>query len=239
MTDGAGLLAAILANPDDDAPRLIYADVIEESDPERAEFIRVQIELSHCRDGRESCPPDSRCGRCYGCVRRERQQELWLSLRMAIWKSLPASMPPAIRSEAVNQGTISAGQDAIIRRGFVESVGCVAADWITHGDAICAAHPVTEVRLTTVPGLQGVPPSHPRAGCLSGDTHYWSLRDIADAAAIDNDETTGAVTYANSVWIRGLCKLRWPSVRTWHLPPEPLRAERWRVWTYCDITRKD
>src|SRR5688572_30204356 len=42
---------AILANicdyPDDDALRLIYADWLEEHDqPERAEFIRAQIELS-------------------------------------------------------------------------------------------------------------------------------------------------------------------------------------------------
>src|SRR4051794_28757608 len=44
-----GLLADILENPDDDAPRLIYADWLDEhardeSDRARAEFIRLQIE---------------------------------------------------------------------------------------------------------------------------------------------------------------------------------------------------
>jgi uncharacterized protein (TIGR02996 family) len=47
MSDAAALLAAIRAAPDDDAPRLIYADWLDEhSQPERAEFIRVQCELA-------------------------------------------------------------------------------------------------------------------------------------------------------------------------------------------------
>jgi uncharacterized protein (TIGR02996 family) len=45
--DERALLAAIVAAPDDDLPRLVYADWLEENGrPERAEFIRVQIELS-------------------------------------------------------------------------------------------------------------------------------------------------------------------------------------------------
>jgi uncharacterized protein (TIGR02996 family) len=40
-------LQAVLDNPDDDAPRLAFADWLEEhGDPERAEFIRVQVELA-------------------------------------------------------------------------------------------------------------------------------------------------------------------------------------------------
>jgi uncharacterized protein (TIGR02996 family) len=39
-------LLAILASPDDDAPRLIYADWLDENgDPDRAEFIRLQMRL--------------------------------------------------------------------------------------------------------------------------------------------------------------------------------------------------
>lgn len=51
MTDEAALLAAVLADPADDTPRLIYADCLDESgDPAkaaRAEFIRLQVEASH------------------------------------------------------------------------------------------------------------------------------------------------------------------------------------------------
>ena len=47
MSDETALLAAIRAAPDDDAPRLIYADWLDEhGQPERAEFIRVQCELA-------------------------------------------------------------------------------------------------------------------------------------------------------------------------------------------------
>jgi uncharacterized protein (TIGR02996 family) len=47
MSDGDALLAAIVAEPDDDLHRLAYADWIEENgDTNRAEFIRVQIDLA-------------------------------------------------------------------------------------------------------------------------------------------------------------------------------------------------
>lgn len=47
MTDHDALLAAICDNPDDDTPRLVFADWLEEHDqPERAAFIRAQIELA-------------------------------------------------------------------------------------------------------------------------------------------------------------------------------------------------
>ena len=41
------LLQAVIENPDDDAPRLVFADWLENhGERERAEFIRVQIELA-------------------------------------------------------------------------------------------------------------------------------------------------------------------------------------------------
>src|SRR4051794_31963491 len=46
MTHDA-FLAAILESPDDDAPRLVYADWLEEpAQPERAPFTREQIEFA-------------------------------------------------------------------------------------------------------------------------------------------------------------------------------------------------
>lgn len=47
MTEDQSLIAAILNDPDDDLPRLVYADWLDEhSEPERAELIRVQCELA-------------------------------------------------------------------------------------------------------------------------------------------------------------------------------------------------
>jgi uncharacterized protein (TIGR02996 family) len=45
MSDREALMRAICENPDDDTPRLVFADWLDEhGEPERAEFIRVQIE---------------------------------------------------------------------------------------------------------------------------------------------------------------------------------------------------
>jgi uncharacterized protein (TIGR02996 family) len=45
MTERQALFEAILANPDDDLPRLVFADWLEEhGETDRSEFIRVQIE---------------------------------------------------------------------------------------------------------------------------------------------------------------------------------------------------
>jgi uncharacterized protein (TIGR02996 family) len=47
VSDEAGLLDAIVREPDDDLHRLVYADLLEERGQDaRAEFIRVQIELA-------------------------------------------------------------------------------------------------------------------------------------------------------------------------------------------------
>ncbi len=51
------LLAAVLADPGDDAPRLVYADWLDEhGEPERAEFIRVQIDLDRMAEDDEGRP---------------------------------------------------------------------------------------------------------------------------------------------------------------------------------------
>src|SRR5688500_1268195 len=45
--DWDGFVAAIVADPDDDALRLVAADFLEENgEPARAAFIRVQVELA-------------------------------------------------------------------------------------------------------------------------------------------------------------------------------------------------
>src|SRR5687768_14924073 len=47
MTDHAALLAAVCDRPDDDTPRLVYADLLDDDgDAARAAFIRTQVELA-------------------------------------------------------------------------------------------------------------------------------------------------------------------------------------------------
>src|SRR5262245_6887248 len=50
QTDEQALLAAIIAEPEEDTPRLVYADWLDEHDrPARAELIRVQISLARTK----------------------------------------------------------------------------------------------------------------------------------------------------------------------------------------------
>ena len=55
MSDETALLAAIRTNPDEDTPRLVFADWLDEHDqPERAEFIRLQCEVARLPPGKEA-----------------------------------------------------------------------------------------------------------------------------------------------------------------------------------------
>jgi uncharacterized protein (TIGR02996 family) len=62
-SDGDNMLRAVLAAPEDDAPRLEYADWLDErgqaGDTERAEFIRVQCELARAPE-RPACDCDKK-----------------------------------------------------------------------------------------------------------------------------------------------------------------------------------
>src|SRR5262245_52917155 len=75
MSEREAFLRAICKNPDDDTPRLVFADWLQENgEEERAEFIRVQCEAARLAAGD---------GRLAGLVRRaaELQQQFgkkWL-----------------------------------------------------------------------------------------------------------------------------------------------------------------
>jgi len=147
MSDDEALLAAVLARPDEDLPRLAYADWLEEHDQsERAEFIRVQIELArnHLTSGCEVCrerypttwkhwDKQAPCPGRAELLRRSR--ELWsyddlgrAGFDFDFWTSV--GMIP-------HQGDYT--------RGFVSLVRCSAVDWLTNAVAIRARHPVERV----------------------------------------------------------------------------------------------
>jgi uncharacterized protein (TIGR02996 family) len=73
MSDDA-LYRAIVANPEEDTPRLVYADWLQENDrPEEAEFVRVQCRL-------EASAPDH--PEYADWLDREAELELWLTARV-------------------------------------------------------------------------------------------------------------------------------------------------------------
>jgi uncharacterized protein (TIGR02996 family) len=147
-------LIAIRAAPDDDAPRLVYADWLEEQgDAPSAEFIRVQCEIASIEKDVQS---DEVCGTpgC-DCERlpelREKQWALW---SRRVNEGLPDGWTVRIDPIPDHPGLIiPMGR---VRRGFVEAVRCTADLWLKDAPAILAAHPVRRVVLTTRPEVEEV-----------------------------------------------------------------------------------
>src|SRR5262245_16645467 len=119
MPDDPAFIRTIAARPDDDAPRLIYADVLDESgDPvkaARAEFIRVQIEKARL-------VPDT-----------SRSNELWHRERILFdWARKWRTELPAI--EGVQYGGFI--------RGFIDQVAAPSDSLSKSLPAILDAVPV-------------------------------------------------------------------------------------------------
>lgn len=92
MNDRDALLHAIGEHPAEDTPRLMYADWLEENgDPERADFIRIQVELARQPENATEL--------------RRREAELWVAHRHAWRESLPEL--PGVNWRGFDRGFIA------------------------------------------------------------------------------------------------------------------------------------
>jgi uncharacterized protein (TIGR02996 family) len=123
MPSTDAFLQTIIENPDDDAPRLVYADWLEENgEPERAEFIRVQCTLRHL------AKQDTSRARPLA----EREKEL-LDRHKAEWRPRIPALRRALR--------------VTFRRGFVERVTVEARSFVAGADELFRLAPIRRVRL--------------------------------------------------------------------------------------------
>ncbi|WP_439622318.1 TIGR02996 domain-containing protein [Gemmata sp.] len=101
MTDGDALYRAVVAHPDDDTPRLVYADWLEEHDRgEEAEFVRLGCRL-------ESAAPD------------HPEYADWQARHQELTTRLAAHAPgPQLKYRAGLQVSGGAGWWRFTRRGF-------------------------------------------------------------------------------------------------------------------------
>jgi uncharacterized protein (TIGR02996 family) len=160
-TTAADLLPAICdpENFADDALRLAYADLLEEEgEADRAEFVRVQVELA--RDWGEVSEQGIKDGltdagrrrhpRFASLVRRERELQApgrrW-------WSDYGPGDRVTVREW---------------RRGFARSVALACADWLAHGPALVRRQPVEVVRLTDKGPTEYAP---------GGGPSYWRWFD--------------------------------------------------------------
>jgi uncharacterized protein (TIGR02996 family) len=122
---GEALLQAVIAEPEEEAPRLIYADWLDEQgQPEgvdRAAFIQVQIGLAHASE-------EAAVTRQL----RKREQELWEAYKER-WLT---HLPPHLRK-----------REPRFHRGFLEELSLPPASWAKHGAKLFGQNPIYRVRL--------------------------------------------------------------------------------------------
>src|SRR5262249_33825983 len=125
------LLRTIFDNPDDDAPRLVFADWLEErGEPDeiaRAHLIRRQIAISAADPDRSSAfQPNDPQGPL--ASPEERCTPQWLRTGKAVWD-----------------------------RGFIRDVRCDTAAWVDHANEILAEHPIRSLTLEGEICIEHVP----------------------------------------------------------------------------------
>ena len=248
MSDGDALLAALMAFPDEDTPRLIYADWLEESgDALMAQFIRIQIEMAN---------------KGFDPVLVEVIPSLWPIISKRIEDELPVRKTEQTdQTRGINYWIklqpwrATAGRDivhpkVILARGFIDSVVCSATDWTEVAEAILARHPVRKVKLTTQPqlrfgnvGYRDFENEKAYGGKLMHSARWTVTDDIGkeiDArydSAISRDELFAAsrgrdavniATRINSFNYAGQAartplaylRMRWAQVTAWEMPSE-------------------
>jgi uncharacterized protein (TIGR02996 family) len=139
----AALLAGVLAAPEDDVPRLVAADWLEENgEPERAEFIRCQIEILRLQmQGTPSVyyPDEPDAPEKLNALRR-RERELLDAHRMD-WFAIPGLQRPWSNAKDDVVWATGSGRGyelyfgGKVRRGFIESVTCDLATLF--GGGVC------------------------------------------------------------------------------------------------------
>ena len=138
MTHNEASLQAIIANPVDDAPRLIYADWLEERGDPRGEFIRLQCQLARL------APGDPRYFELY-----RRTEQLWAA-HSETWLQ-PFHRALAERSlsfyHALFYGHMYLRLGPLFDRGFLEEVSMTADHFLTLADVLFRLAPVRKAVL--------------------------------------------------------------------------------------------
>jgi uncharacterized protein (TIGR02996 family) len=124
MNERDALLKAVCENPDDDTPRLVFADWLQEHDEEdRAEFIRLQIEVATLPDGKKKQKKQTREAELL-----DEHREEW--------------------TEPLKEFEGSRTDDYyVFRRGFVEAIGSDGEIMIEEGERVFALAPIRELVL--------------------------------------------------------------------------------------------
>ena len=155
-SEHAAFLRAIRAAPDDDLPRLIYADYLDEHGDPRGEFIRIQIE-------RPRLPRDDprRAGL------KAREDEL-LRRHREEWEGPLAAVV----------------SHAVFRRGFIDDVLVMAEAFLAHAHTLFDWAPIRTIKLRGTFRYVGAILKRPELAALTGLDLCFDHLDNRDAALL-------------------------------------------------------
>jgi uncharacterized protein (TIGR02996 family) len=218
-------LADVVEHPDDDTPRLVYADWLEDhGDADRAEFIRVQCELARL-EGLDWHWDEMRAE--FRCVQRELPRlaewdERWEELKQREQRALRGYRPEWLGAAA------PLVRDGKFRRGFLDAADVRPLDIVARGDELFRRTPLRHVRLCGAfgePALRALADSPHLAwvrslefgwgrltpagtAVLAGSPHLRGLRELDVLTRQFGAE--GARALAESPHLAGLTTLRLP-----------------------------
>jgi uncharacterized protein (TIGR02996 family) len=155
-SDHAAFLRAIRAAPDDDLPRLIYADYLDDHGDPRGEFIRIQIERP--RLPRDDPRRPELKGREDELLRRHREE----------WEGPLAAVV----------------SHAVFRRGFVDDVLVMAEAFVAHARTLFDWAPIRTVKLRGTFRNVGAILKRPELAALTGLDLCFDHLDSRDAALL-------------------------------------------------------
>lgn len=160
------LFAQIVRDPDDDAPRLAYADAIQPTEPARADFIRMQIARFHDERAR-------------GVTTEEPSRAELLLLRQhgATWAQAIAPFARAGGGRPDRPPFPGYG----FERGFVAHLRTDPDVFVARGDELLALAPIQHLDLTTAGAILPALTS-PRLGQMR--TLRLSQLGLTDADAV-------------------------------------------------------
>jgi uncharacterized protein (TIGR02996 family) len=154
MSERDAFLAAIRARPNDDLPRLVFADWLDDhGENARAEFIRLQCELARAPEP-NGCADTCECPPCLARTALRRRERALLDGPAWEWSGLKGYWPVVITEVWPPSLRPAAYADAVavrFRRGFVEEVACSRTLWLVYSDVFRRATPIRKVWLTALP----------------------------------------------------------------------------------------
>jgi uncharacterized protein (TIGR02996 family) len=193
--DEQAFLDAVIAAPDDDAPRLIYADWLDEhNQPERAEFIRLQCELARMERFDPARLP------------LEKREQAILKNYGATWAE---PLAPITR-------------EYVYRRGFVDAVSVGARKFLKLGAQLFELAPVQTIKLTRF-GTSTVTAtdldkssllSRIRGLVVQGEHFSNHLRDLIALPALRNLRALTLEKYFSADALEPLLAGRFPKLET-------------------------